>query len=106
LESRTAEIGAAAKELAIKAWFNEFFAGLDTRLSDDGKNIWLVTDNVNIQFDIVFTQEGVRLCHDYFQTGEWQNECKVYSLYQDFTAENLVEELEQVFVGLVQKLTR
>jgi len=106
LESRTAEIGAAAKKLAVKTWFNAFFAGLDTELSANGNNIWLVTNDYGIEFDLDFTGDGVKLCRDYMQENEWQEVRKFHFLYVNFTPEGLVEELEKIFVGLVQKLTR
>jgi len=104
LAGRTKSIGAAVKELAVRTWFTEFFNGLDTNSSLVPTNIWVVV--AGIKFDLVFTPDGVRICHDYQQTGQWQGERKFDLLYVDFTDEGLVAELEKVFVRLVQKLTR
>jgi len=94
------------KELSVKKWFVAFFAGIATNWNQEEDNAWLDKEYGDIQFDLIFTPSGVKLCHDYWKTGGWQNQSKSHLLYADYTAGNLVEELETIFAGLAQKVKR
>jgi len=109
LNERTAEIDAESKKQAVKAWFVEFFEGLETFENTDGDNFWLVIDDdydYGVQFDITLGLNRIKVDTDHRRNGEWQGVIVHHYSYCNNSASELAAHLTTLFCNIIPDLTR